>query len=107
MSNTLLKETVEISNMVVGDNNVTLATVNVGGFIGVGSARRNPDDDHDPEVGSIIAFGRALKDLGGKLEKAGHQASAANVQVRAPSRPKRPWSARCVAKACAEAKARR
>lgn len=38
-------------------------------LLGIGVARRNPDDPEVPEIGDEIAAARALNDLAGKLRQ--------------------------------------
>jgi hypothetical protein len=48
-------------------------------LVGLGTARCRPDDHQDLIVGSSIALGRALVDLGQQVEESGLRASQCEV----------------------------
>ena len=50
---------------------VNIASYNLDGELleGVGVAKRNPEDDHDPNVGWGLATKRALQDLADKFSE--------------------------------------
>lgn len=52
-----------------------------------GSSKCDPGDDFRYETGLQIALGRALKKLGGKVERAGHKYVAKQDHVRDAARP--------------------
>ena len=56
----------------VTETTVTWNTVSVIGPIGHGSALRSKCDVELAEIGEIIALGRAIQDLGKKIEASGH-----------------------------------
>lgn len=53
-------------------------------FDAYGSSKCDPDDDFRYETGLQIALGRALKKLGGKVERAGHKYVAKVDAINAP-----------------------
>jgi uncharacterized protein DUF1876 len=54
---------------VLQDKNATVAEALYGRFRATGSAKRNKDEKHDPEVGRTLATARALKALARDMEK--------------------------------------
>lgn len=47
---------------------LTIASVRLGVFEGLGSAKRHPNDEPDDTIGLLIAYGRALVDAGMKMQ---------------------------------------
>lgn len=47
---------------------LTIASVKLGVFEGLGSAKRHPNDECDDAIGLRIAYGRALVDAGEKIQ---------------------------------------
>jgi uncharacterized protein DUF1876 len=54
---------------VLQDKNATVAEALYGRFRATGSAKRNKDEKHNPEVGRTLATARALKALAREMEK--------------------------------------
>lgn len=52
------------------------ATVGYVQYIAIGTSKRDPQDEYDPEVGVQLAFGRAVRQLGREILK------NANAQVK-------------------------
>lgn len=59
---------------VATDGTVTLATVSMGGFSVAASARRDPGDKNNPDIGADLAVARAFHAMARKFERQGNGA---------------------------------
>lgn len=65
----------DVEAMTHFDATRTFTTVTLRGerYVGVGSAKRNPADEHDGQTGQDIALARALRELADALEDGAHE----------------------------------
>lgn len=75
------------STICITNRDATIAHVDFdideGSFEAEGTSKRDPIDDHDPEVAVLLAYGRAFEALGKKMQKRAQSLTKHADDVRA------------------------